>query len=181
MSACAKPVSWEQLVDYWAGDLDPATVESVDEHLFGCELCSRESERVARLAQAFRTQVPIVVTDEQVAALRSRGVVIEVNAFVPNVRSAVVFPSGVDLVILRLGGMDLTDVERVHLMVKSESSGEILAEEPFVSFDREKGEVLVACQRHFAAFPPDVVVDVRGYRAKKVATEATYFLPHTFV
>lgn len=180
MKACANPLPWERLVEYWAGDLDEAATDAVDEHLFSCEPCSTESARVARIAQAFRSQLPVVVTSAQLAELKARGLVVEENEFTPGTRRAVTFERHVDLLVHHLVGLDLADVERVHLFVKSESRDEVLFEDPFAPFDRARGEILVACQRHFGMLPPDVVFDVRAIRAKSPPTTARFVVPHLF-
>jgi hypothetical protein len=179
-AACATPVASEQLVDYWAGDLPQAETERIDEHLFGCAACSGESERVARIAQALRDAVPAVVTEEQVRELRARGLVVEENQFAPGLRREVAFAPHVDILIHRLGGLDLARAERVHVSVWIESSGAVLFEDHFAPFDREHGAVLIACQRHFASFPPDVAFDVRTHDDSGAQSLATYLVPHRY-
>ena len=43
-------LSWAQLVDYWAGDVNEAQEHACEEHLFGCEACTVLSSRVAALS-----------------------------------------------------------------------------------------------------------------------------------
>jgi hypothetical protein len=177
---CAAPLAWEQLIDYWAGDLDGAETDRIDEHLFGCAACSAESARVARIVQAFRDALPSVVSAEQVGALRARGLVVEENHFAPGQRQEVGFEPHVDILLHRLGGLDLARVERVQVTVRAESTQEVLAEDHFAPFDRERGEVLIACQRHFANLPPDIVFDVRAHEASGAQSLATFSVPHIF-
>lgn len=73
-------------------------------------------------------------------------------------------------------------VARVEVTVSSESSSETLFVDPLAPFDPARGEVLIACQRHFAAFPPDVVFDVRALAADGAElARARYRVPHEFV
>ena len=58
---CANPIAWATLVDYWAGDLNDAETAVVDEHLFGCAGCTTASARVAAVAQALRSAIPMVM------------------------------------------------------------------------------------------------------------------------
>src|SRR5262250_465019 len=105
MSApCLEPVAWSHLVDYWAGDLDAAETDRVEEHLFGCEACSAEAARVACIAEAFRTTIPAVIDAGQVARLRARGLIVEENPVAPGTRREAAFPPGADLLIHRLQG-----------------------------------------------------------------------------
>jgi hypothetical protein len=181
---CAAPIDPGRLVDYWASDLDPAESQRVEEHLFACAACSAELERVARVVQALRTEIPAVVAASDMQALRARGLVVEENAFKPGTRREVTFRPGVDVLIHRLQGMDLGRAERVHVSVHVESTGEVILEDPFAPFDRERGEVLIACQRHFAGLPPDIAFVVRAHGTAEAGAEpvslATFLVPHVF-
>jgi hypothetical protein len=74
----------------------------------------------------------------------------------------------------------LADAERVEVVVRSEAHG-VMVHEAFAPFDRERGEVLIACQRHFASMPRDVAFDVRVHRAGGAEPEVTtYYIPHVF-
>jgi hypothetical protein len=118
--------------------------------LFECGSCTREAERVSLIVQAFRTQIPAVISASDVAGLRGRGLTIVDNEFAPGVRSPVTFDPGVDLLVHHLGGLDLSAAERVEVQVRTES-GLPIFEELFAPFDRDRGEVLIACQRHYRA------------------------------
>lgn len=71
-------------------------------------------------------------------------------------------------------------MRRVGVTVRSPSAGEVMHEDPFAPFDRERGEVLIACQKHVAVFLRDVVIDVRIYRDARELQLATYSIPHVF-
>lgn len=166
----------EQLVAYWA---DEPTDETLEDHLFACDACTRESERIARIVQAFRTSIPPVVSRADVDALRARGTAIRENAFAPGVRTPARFERGVDLLVHRLAGLDLHAAERVDVTVRTES-GQTLFVDAFAPFDRDRGEVLIACQRHFEAFgDPNVAFDVQIHTGERT-TLATYLIPHEF-
>ena len=179
-TTCPRPVAWERLVEYWAGDLAEADADRIDEHLFACDVCAAESARVARIAQAFRAAIPVVVTSAQTAELRAQGLVVEERHFQPSTRTEVEFERGVDVLIHHLSGMDLSRAERVQVDVRVESTGAVLFAEHFAPFDRERGEVLIACQRHFADLPGDVAFDVRIHEQDGRTIEATYLVPHLF-
>ncbi len=177
---CASPIAWERLVDYWAGDLEAAETERVEGHLFACDECSADSARVAQVAHAFRSAIPVVVTAAQTAELRARGLAVEEKRFEPGKRTEVSFGASVDVLILRLAGMDLSRAERVHVGVRVESTGDALTDEHFAPFDRERGEVLVACQRHFAMYPTDIAFVVRVHERDGRTSSATYIVPHAY-
>jgi hypothetical protein len=48
-------------------------------------------------------------------------------------------------------------------------------------FDREAGEVLIACQKHFRALPPNIVVGVCTRDESGHESLAAYTIPHVFV
>jgi hypothetical protein len=178
--SCQAPLTNEQLVAYWSSDLDAAAHDAIEDHLFACDACFTNAERVAQIAQAVRTSLPPVISQADLEALRAQGLAIVENAFEAGKRQSVAFAAGVDLLIHRLGGLDLGDAERVQVTVRNESGGPVIFEEMFAPFDRERGEVLIACQRHFAAYPPDVVFDVRVHRAQRAPALATFIIPHLF-
>lgn len=177
--SCSSPISWEDLVAYWAGDLAPSDVARIDEHVMGCESCSAESARVGALAVAIRQLIPPVVSRARLEGLRARGLRIKENEFAPNHRKPVMFPGGIDLLIHRLAGFDLSNAQRVRVVVRAESSGEVLFEDPNAPFDPHEG-ILIACQEHFRALPPDTVFEVHAIEASGAERTATYVIPHVF-
>jgi hypothetical protein len=177
--SCRAPLPYDRLVDYWSTDLAVEDNDAIEAHLFRCESCTAVAERLGVLVQAFRTQIPMVVLPSDVVALRERGLTVVDNVFMPGVRSPVAFEPGTDLLVHHLGGLDLSDAQRVEVSVRSESAGPISVE-LFAPFDRERGEVLIACQRHFSALPPDIVFDVRVHRGSALPTVTTYLVPHVW-
>lgn len=177
--SCRTPLSSEELVAYWANDLAPGDVDRVDEHLMGCESCSAESGRIAAVAEAVRVFVPPVVTRAMLTRFRGEGMRIDENTFAPGMRQSVVFRAGTDLLVHRLVGLDLSSAERVRVTVSVESTGEVMMEVPDAPFDASEG-VLIACQRHFASLPPDVVMEVRAVEASGAEHRAVYTIPHVF-
>jgi hypothetical protein len=175
---CVNPISWDELVAYWSRDLPPAAVDRIDEHLMGCESCSAESSRVFALVDAVREMIPLIVTRSDLERLGARGSRIEENLFVPG-HKPVVFPRDVDLLIHRLSGFDLSKATRVHVTVRSESTGEVLSEVPDAPFDVNEG-VLIACRRHFESLPRDTVFEVRAIDASGAEQSALYSIPHEF-
>lgn len=177
--SCASPIAHEQLVEYWTNDLPADEIERIEAHLFGCEACTRAAERMSQIVQAFRGSLPPVIGAEQLAALRATGLNVVENDFAPDVRTPVTFERDVDLLIHRLGGLALAQAARVDVIVRSETGGAIF-EELDAACDRDRGEVLIACQRHFAAFPRDIAVDVRVHREGAPPTVTSYLIPHVF-
>jgi hypothetical protein len=181
MSAtCGTPIGWEALVAYWADDLDESEVDRLDEHLMGCDLCTAESARVAAVAGAVRAVLAPFVDHARLEVLRARGLRVRENLVQPNERRVVVFTADTDVLVHKLAGLDLRSASNVGIVITVEETGDVLLAEPSVPFDRDSGEVLVACQPHFTAFPPNVVAEVRTLDATGSEATVRYPLPHIF-
>jgi hypothetical protein len=181
IAGCPRGIPWEDLVDYWADDLDPAALEIVEAHLMGCGACSERSAGVGAIAGAVGALIPPLISAAQLGEMRARGLRIEENPISPGERKPVVFGPQIDLLIHRLRGLDLAAAESVRVTVSVEETGDILTEVPRAPFDRDAGEVLVACQRHFAALPPNIVFEVRPSGPTGEGPAVRYAVPHTFL
>jgi hypothetical protein len=178
MSAAGDHLDWAGLVDYWAGDLGADDEAAHEEHLFGCEACSRLSARVAAVTETLRALIPPLLSPEALARLTARGLKIIENSMQPGERRDVVFPKEADILLHRLGGLDLEGATRVSFEMRSESSGTIIAAVDDVPLDRARGELLVACQQHFSAYPADTVAEVRVHAADGGERVSTYTILH---
>ena len=177
-TAC--PLPQELLIDYWSSELSPPELERVEEHLMSCARCSAESARVAAVAHALREMIPPLLTGAHLAALRARGLRIVETSFSPGERHPIVFEPDVDLMIHHLGGLDLARATSVDVTLRVEESGDVLFDLPGAPFDPTTGELLLACQRHFAVFPPNLLVEVRAREPSGSERRATYLIPHEF-
>ena len=168
MTACREPIPQEVLEDYLLGTLPASQEEDLEDHLFACVSCAATAERVAGLALALRGAVPPILTRPRFEALEREGRVSQVTTLDAGQAIEVSFPPAERLLVHRLRVGDLATAERVDVTVRS-LSGEAVKRLEDVPFDAGRGEVLVACQRHFAElFPPDVVlaVEVSGPAAR---------------
>jgi anti-sigma factor RsiW len=178
---CESPVPFETLVAYWTDDLAPSEARRVEEHMMGCAECASTLAGVASIGQAVRALIPPILSREAVTQLRARGARVVENLMQPGQRKPVTFPRNVDVLLHRLGGLNLAQATRVCVTVGVEETGAVIFENEDAPFDREAGEILIACQRHFAALPPNVVFRVRFHDASGVEDGAVYTVPHTFV
>jgi anti-sigma factor RsiW len=176
---CRSPLSWEDLVAYWAADLTPADQDRVDEHLLGCETCTAQAARVYAVVQALREVIPPVVTRRMLESLRARGLKVEEHAFAPGERREAIFAKGVDVLVHRLSGFELSGAQRVNVTLRVENSARVLAEIPSAPFDVREG-VLIACQLHYSNMPPDVVFEVSAVDATGAERSASYTILHVF-
>jgi anti-sigma factor RsiW len=163
----------ETLVAYWAGDVDRA--DEIEAHVFACDACAEASAAVAAITERLRALVPPVLSRERLASLRARGIAIKDNVVLPGVRSYARFDEA-EILVHHLSGLDLAGATSVGLVVRVEETGVILHENAHAPFDATEGAVLIACQRHFAAFPPNIVFEVTtGARTERFVVEHEAF------
>jgi hypothetical protein len=67
----------------------------------------------------------------------------------------------------------------VHVVIRRESTRELFADVLDAPFDRQEG-VLIACQRHYASMPADVLIEVTAIDAQGGLRLAAYSIPHIF-
>ena len=176
---CDKPLSFEALTEYWAESLPQAELDRIEEHLLGCATCSEQSARIAALVEPLRAFTPPAVTRAEVERLRDLGMTIAENSFTPGHGHSVHFSRELDLMIHRLVGFDLENVERLQVTVRVASSGKVLFEDPNAPFDTREG-VLIACLRHYSSLPPDTEFELRARESQGAERSAVYGILHVF-
>jgi len=159
--SCRAPLSWETLVDWWAGDLDEPEALRVEEHVLGCESCSAVAGRVAATAETLRTMVPPVVKPERLEGLARAGVRIVENPIAPGTTCDFHFPRDAQLAVHVLGGLSFDPGARVEVTLRSISTGGVLGHFEDVPYDSGRGAVYLACQRDYAQLDHDLVAEVR--------------------
>jgi hypothetical protein len=119
---CSAPLSMATLVDYWAGDAPTTETESVEEHAFECESCSRRLTAIANLARgvaqvaAIRGGIGMVVTQALLDRLAADGLRMRhYRAHTGETVQCTVGPDD-DLSVTYLSA-DLRDVQRVDVVL----------------------------------------------------------------
>ncbi|MGE0456038.1 MAG: hypothetical protein AB7O37_21890 [Vicinamibacteria bacterium] len=158
MSArCANPLPDERLLEYLCGELSPEQEGPLEDHVFGCAACAAEAEKIAGLVAIVHRLIPAVLTRSRFEGLASAGLVSASKAMTPGKVAEVVYPPSGQVLVLRLGGADLGRAARLDVELRT-AQGASIGRMEGVPFDASAGEVLVACQRHFAeSYPSDVV------------------------
>jgi hypothetical protein len=175
MTVC--PVPFETLVALWAGELGDLDAASIDEHIFGCEVCSAASDRLAGVVGGLRESIPIVISHAHRDRLLAQGTRVQVTPVELNVTARARFGPDVDLMVWALRG-DLSRAERVDVAIVS-PTGTPRVELENVPFDRERGEVLIACQRHFEGmFPGDPVFQVHAVEGGERSPVGDFVVVH---
>jgi anti-sigma factor RsiW len=159
--SCDSPLSWERLVDWWAGELDETGASRIEEHLLGCEGCTAVADRVAATAETLRTMVPPVLRPERLQRLARTGLRIVENPVEPGETSDFHFPKDAELAVHVLGGLSFEPGARVEVTLRSIASGGVLGHVDDAPFDAARGVVYLACQRDYAQMDHDLVAEVR--------------------
>ncbi|HUS66761.1 MAG TPA: zf-HC2 domain-containing protein [Kofleriaceae bacterium] len=146
MSA-ACPIAVEVLHDYFAGALAGTDEASVEEHVFTCDRCAAAFDAAGALADGLRRWVPPVVSHAWLARERARGTPVRLVDLRDGAQTAAEFSRGLTFLVFVLRG-DLAGASHVAVEVCNEAGEHMSLFEP-VPFDAERGEVLIACQRHY--------------------------------
>jgi hypothetical protein len=159
MNGCSAPVPFETLVELWAGELDPAQAETIEEHLFGCDECAARSDRLAGVVAELRDAIPPIISHAHEARLLERGMRIRRTTATSEEAATARFEPDVDLIVIALRG-DLSTADRVDVDLVMDGGAASTFES--VPFDRGTGEVLVACQRHYEPMGNEAVFRVHA-------------------
>lgn len=178
--ACSHGVAAENWIDFFASDLDEEAGERLEQLLFECARCAAEAERWGAVAGGAGMAIPPVITTKALRALQDQGELMNENVMHPGEHRRASFPDGGRLLIHRLRGLDLARADRVNIALSTPSGAPLVRFED-VPFDRDTGEVIIACQRHFGeSFPTDIVFEIERCVVDQVEVVATYGVDHAY-
>jgi anti-sigma factor RsiW len=154
------PVAFETLVALWCRELDDVSAAHVEEHLFACDPCAAASDRIGNLIEGVRHALPPVISHAHLERLLGDGKQIVRTVVEPGIAAHARFAPGVDLLVHVLRA-PISGAERVDVdLMSADGTPRIPFEH--VPFDRARGEVLIACQRHYEEFPFEPVYRVHA-------------------
>lgn len=144
-STCTAPIGIATLAEYWLGELDAAAEARAEEHLLGCDECSRELEGLAALANGTRQlvrqgAVHAVVSDAFVRRLAGQGLRVREYSVPHNGSVNCTIAPEDDVVVARLQ-TPLQGVERLDI-VESSVEGEDRTRLSDIPFNAMSGEVV---------------------------------------
>jgi hypothetical protein len=145
--SCAAPIPFETLVELWTGELAEDQAGAIEEHVFSCDTCAALSARLARLTTRLRELIPPVISQAHKERLEKGGLRIHVTPALAGELVHVRFSADRDLLVHALRG-DFTAVDRVDLEVGTDDDPPRI-HVTAAPFDAARGEVLIACQRHY--------------------------------
>ncbi len=173
-SPCTAPIELGTLVAYWLGELDAESESRTEEHLLGCDACSKRLGELVALADGVRTLARAggahaVVTDAFVRRLIEQGVHVREYRVPRNGSVNCTVAPEDDVVIARLEA-PLGDVKRLD-MVEIDFEGRGLARAEDIPFRAESDGVVVTPRiDQLRALPASttrmrlLAVDARGER-----------------
>ena len=141
-----------EIVAAWIlGELSESEADAFEEHYFGCDVCLERAEGMERLVGQLGASVPFLLTPERRRALE------------PKCRTTVPVEVGAEATIhlgprAELGfwvmRAPLEQANTVDIEAR-DANGALLFAFEDVPFDRERGEVVLACQSHYRALHAD--------------------------
>lgn len=147
------PVPLARLHDYFAGELSSDEEKALEDHVFACDGCARAFDQAGALAAALRELVPPVVSRRKLESFLSCGTPLRIVSVEPGERTFAEFSHELEFLIFNLH-VELDGVKRVDFEIADKTTHTTMAFEN-VPFDATRGEVLVACQRHYVESFPD--------------------------
>jgi Putative zinc-finger len=127
---CPSPIGFADVVDYWAGDLNRADEDRIEEHVFTCADCARELAAADALARGIAAvaregRLHSVVTDAILNRLAADGV--RIRTF--TLEGTGIVPCAVwaddDLVVSRVRA-DFSQADSVSIVTR-QASGEVIS------------------------------------------------------
>jgi hypothetical protein len=167
----------ETVAALWAGELGEPDATSFCEHIFSCDVCAARAERTAKLVGGLRALVPMVISAAHRDRLVAGGMRIHVTPVRAGVDGRARFAPDVDLLVHALAA-DLSAATRVDVEIVGPTGAPSLVFEN-VPFDRARGEVLIACQRHYEGmFDGDPLFQVHAVEAEARRQVGQYRVVH---
>jgi hypothetical protein len=117
---CSAPAPPGKLVDYWLGEVSGDEEQQIDEHLFGCEACSRRLQGLVGLGDSIRVLmrqgvVPGVISARLLERLMQEGLRVREYRVAPNGSVNCTVAPDDDLLVSRLQA-PLAGVKRLDLV-----------------------------------------------------------------
>jgi hypothetical protein len=144
------PIPFETLAALWAGELASEDADSIEAHLFSCDECAATAHQLDRLLGTLYELIPPVLSRPHVERLVAKGTRVKELQITQPTGNEAVFTPDLDLIVFALHA-DMAGADRVDVEMH-DAAGTPHLRFYHVPFDVTRGEVLVACQRHYEAY-----------------------------
>ncbi len=171
--------SLETIAAWTLGELDDASAAAFEEHYFSCDSCFDRAEKLQRVHRKLERALPGVLNRARTERLARAAPSLVTVRVAPGERAHIELggarPFGIWVMNAPLAGVERVDLEA------SAGDGTPLFSLADVPFDRERGEVVLACQVHYRDLPiRDLRVRLTKVDAEGAQPLAEYVLEHTF-
>ena len=145
MTACPDPIDAAILADYWLGLLAGSDQDSIEEHFFACDPCSRRLRDITALAESLRQlarsgSLRMIVSDTFLKRAAEEGLRVRQYAPMPGGSVECTVTAEDDIVIGRLAAY-LSGVQRVDLSLCN-ATGVEQVRMSNIPFDASTGDVV---------------------------------------
>jgi hypothetical protein len=168
----------QQLAAYWLGDLEDPEQAQLEEHVFECQVCAVESERMAALTRALGELLPSVITGARLGRLRGAVPALKELRVAPGGHGTVEFGPDDNTFVITLAA-EVGDLSHVEFSIER-PDGTPLVEMQGAPVDPLVGGVHVVCRRHFieGGFPKQVQMRLRAGRNGQTEELGLYRIDH---
>jgi hypothetical protein len=158
---CPRSISADELARFWLDELPEREAVALEDHVFECAACDGSLRRFAAIAQGLRAtlamrDLPPLLTPAELAALRARGMRVDVEHLAPGATSKRPVDPSLDGLVWILHA-ELTATARVDLEI-CDPEGVRLLLLPDAPVDRDTQSVILACSRHTAEVAPASII-----------------------
>jgi hypothetical protein len=183
MAACANPIDPAEILDYWAGELEPRDQERIEDHIFSCAVCADTLAEGEALASSVRAVVRAgtfhsVVSDAVLNRLAREGARLRTFAVNPGEVVPCAVWADDDVIVTRLRG-DFSGLDAVSV-VASLGTGEELSRSEGVPVRPGQRELIEATSAEWIRQLPATTVRFRvtGMRDGDEQLLGEYTLTH---
>lgn len=178
---CALSKSPDDLARFWLDDLPEDEALALEEHAMDCAACYEGLRRLAEVGQTVRVvlateRLPPLPTPDQLIELRAR-LRLGIVHCAPGSTTTRPMERGTDGVVFVLHA-ELTGVDRIDVDICSPAGKSSLLL-PDAPFDRNSGEVILACDRHTAQATSESLIRLLAGGGGRILAE--YRLVHPAV
>jgi anti-sigma factor RsiW len=164
MADCVDPVPPADIVDYWAGELEPHDAERLEQHLFTCAACAAAIAEGEALTRGVRQLVRsgsfhALITDTVLNRLARDGVRIRAYSLAPGDIVPCAVWADDEVVVTRLRG-DFAGVDTVSVMATL-ATGEVLSQADGIAVPAGQHELLDAISAEWLRRLPATTIRLR--------------------
>ena len=182
--SCARPISSEAIVEYWAGALPASDCEKLEAHTFECDDCARRWQATGALTDAIREVVvrrggaQMILTPTIAARLEASGLKLRTYNVAPGAVTPCTVGPDDDLVVSWLSA-NVAGIDRIDLVATS--GGKEIRRFQDLPIDRAAGRIGYTLSGEVLRTLPSMKIEVKmlAVDERGARTVASYVFDHT--